>query len=79
MCMVGRADGDGVHLVSHHAQQLAVVMKQLRVRVLLSLLFQPLVVDIAERDNLTILCCPVRVTCSFAAHADTGHIDSLVG
>jgi hypothetical protein len=79
VCVVGGADGDRVNLVSHYAQQLAVVVKRLRVWVLPGLLLQSLVVDVTERDDIAIAGCAVGVAGALAANSDASNVHLVIG
>jgi hypothetical protein len=77
--VVRSADGDGVHCVAHLAKQLAVVMKEFRFGVLLCFLLQPLIIDVAQSNNLAVLRSSVGVARTFATDSDTGDGHSFIG
>ena len=77
--VVGGADGDGVDLVAELVEHLAVVGELLRVRVAGRLFVEGLIVHVAKGDDLAVLGGAVHVAGAFAADADAGDVDFVVG
>ncbi len=75
--VVGRADGDGVDLVAHLLEHLAVVDVLLGVGELGRHLVELGLVDVAEGDDLAVLAGVVGVALPLAADADAGEPDLL--
>src|SRR6185503_18967999 len=74
----GGADGDGVDLLRHLLEHLAVVEVLLRVRVLLGGLVVALVVDVADRDDVFARHV-AHVAAALTAGADAGDVQLGVG
>src|SRR6185503_7976516 len=74
----GGADGDGVDLLRHLLEHLAVVEVLLRVRVLLGGLVVALVVDVADRDDV-LARHVAHVASALAAGADAGDVQLGIG
>ena len=79
--MVGRADGDGVDLVSHLVQQFAKGGELLRILEagLCCHLVQGALVNVTDGNDLAVLRGIRRVAFALAAHTDASELDLLVG
>ena len=76
--VVGRRDDHGIQPRAQLVEQLAEVVVLLGLLVLLGLGVQPLLVDVAERDDPAVVGRLVRVAAPLAAHPDAGDVQGLV-
>ena len=79
MVMVGRGDDHGVDLRALLLEQPAIVGVALGVLELLEVLSGPLLIDVADRDDLAEVRHVLGVALPLASHADAGEVQHLVG
>ncbi len=77
--VIGRGDGDGVDLLAHLVEHLAEVGELSGLGVLGGFGVEALLVDVADGDEVGVLGGLLAVAVAFAADADAGEVDPLVG
>jgi hypothetical protein len=77
--MIGRADGNGIDAVGHFVEHVAPILEQLGFLVGIAGLAQEFVVDIADRHHFAVLGGIAQLFFTFAADADAGEANFIVG